>query len=45
LQIVARQHSRKCPGSAEAFAAAYNHPELGPIAVERNAVNLNLPRS
>lgn len=38
LQRVARQNSRKCPGSAEAFAAAYNHPELGPIATERNAV-------
>ena len=24
LQILARQNSRKCPGSAEAFMAAYN---------------------
>ena len=36
LQIVARQNSRRCPGSAEAFAAAYNHPPLCPIAAERN---------
>ena len=28
LQIVARQSSRKCPGSAPAFMAAYNHPDL-----------------
>ena len=28
LQIVTRQNSRKCPGSAETFAAAYNHPKL-----------------
>ena len=32
LQIVARQSSRKCPGSAEAFLAAYNYPELIPVA-------------
>lgn len=32
-----RQSSRRCPGSAEAFAAAYNHPPLCPIAEERNA--------
>jgi NAD-dependent dihydropyrimidine dehydrogenase PreA subunit len=36
LQIVARQSSRRCPGAAEAFAAAYNHPELCPIAEQRN---------
>jgi epoxyqueuosine reductase len=36
LQKVARQNSRKCPGSAEAFMAAYNHPELLPIAEARN---------
>jgi epoxyqueuosine reductase len=36
LQVVARQSSRRCPGSAEAFAAAYNHPELCPIAEQRN---------
>lgn len=32
LQIVARQNSRKCPSSAPAFLAAYNHPELLPVA-------------
>jgi ferredoxin len=37
LQTVARQNSRKCPGSAEAFAAAYNHPELCSIAEQQNA--------
>jgi len=37
LQIVARQNSRKCPGATTAFTAAYNHPELAPVAVERNA--------
>jgi epoxyqueuosine reductase len=36
LQIVARQNSRKCPGSASAFMAAYNHPELIPVAEARN---------
>src|SRR6202044_2941297 len=36
LQIVARQNSRKCPGSAPAFMAAYNHPELIPVAEARN---------
>ena len=36
LQIVARQSSRKCPGSAAAFMAAYNYPELVPVAEERN---------
>ena len=35
LQIVARQNSRKCPGSTEAFAAAYNHPPLCPVAERR----------
>jgi epoxyqueuosine reductase len=37
LQMVARQNSRKCPGSTEAFAAAYNHPELCAVAEARNA--------
>jgi epoxyqueuosine reductase len=32
LQILARQNSRKCPGSAQAFMAAYNHPDLSPVA-------------
>src|ERR1700678_1068307 len=36
LQIVARQSSRKCPGSAPAFLAAYTHPELIPVAAVRN---------
>jgi epoxyqueuosine reductase len=35
LQVVARQSSRRCPGATEAFAAAYNHPELCPIAPQR----------
>src|ERR1700678_2894784 len=36
LQKVARQSSRRCPGSAPAFLAAYNHPELIPVAAVRN---------
>jgi Pyruvate/2-oxoacid:ferredoxin oxidoreductase delta subunit len=32
LQIVARKSSRGCPGSPEAFQAAYNYPELVPVA-------------
>jgi epoxyqueuosine reductase QueG len=36
LQVVARTNSRKCPGYTEAFMAAYNHPELIPVAAERN---------
>jgi epoxyqueuosine reductase len=36
LQIVARQNSRKCPGLAPAFMAAYNHPALIPVAEARN---------
>jgi ferredoxin len=36
MQIVARKSSRKCPGAAEAFLAAYNYPELTPIAEVRN---------
>ena len=35
LQIAARTSSRKCPGSAEVFAAAYTHPELVPVAAMR----------
>lgn len=35
LQIVARQSSRRCPGAAAAFQAAYTHPELVPVAKER----------
>lgn len=37
LQVVARQSSRNCPGAAEAFAVAYQHPELIPIAERKNA--------
>lgn len=36
LQKVARQSSRKCPGAAEAFLAAYNYPELIPVAETRS---------
>jgi epoxyqueuosine reductase len=36
LQIAARKSSRNCPGSAEAFQAAYNYPELVPVAEVRN---------
>ena len=36
LQIVARNSSRSCPGSPEAFQAAYNYPELIPVAAVRN---------
>ncbi len=35
LQIVARQSSRKCPGAAPAFMAAYSYPELASVAAER----------
>ena len=36
LQVVARQSSRKCPGAAEAFQAAYNYPELIPVSETRD---------
>jgi epoxyqueuosine reductase QueG len=36
LQNVARQSSRKCPGSEDAFKAAYNYPELIPVAENRS---------
>jgi len=36
LQIVARKSSRSCPGSPEAFQAAYNYPELVVVAEVRN---------
>jgi epoxyqueuosine reductase len=36
LQDVARRSSRRCPGSAPAFIAAYTHPELEPVAKVRN---------
>jgi len=35
LQNVARQSSRRCPGAAPAFMAAYSHPDLIPIASEQ----------
>lgn len=34
LQTEARRNSRKCPGAAEAFKAAYMHPALVPVAPE-----------
>jgi epoxyqueuosine reductase len=36
LQILARKSSRGCPGSPEAFQAAYNYPELSAVAEVRN---------
>jgi epoxyqueuosine reductase len=36
LQIAARQSMIKCPGYEEAFAPARRHPELIPIANQRN---------
>src|SRR5271163_2829527 len=36
LQIVARQSSRKCPGAGAAFQAAYDYPELIPVAGVRD---------
>src|SRR5579875_1156803 len=36
LQLVARRNSRKCPGSTEAFQAAYAYPELIEVASARN---------
>ncbi len=36
LQLVARRNSRKCPGSTEAFQAAYTYPELQGVAAARN---------
>ena len=36
LQDLARQSSRRCPGSAPAFLAAYNHPPLLPVAPQPN---------
>lgn len=35
LQNAARQSSRKCPGALPAFQAAYQYPELLPIAANR----------
>jgi ferredoxin len=36
LQIAARLSSRKCPGSPEAFQAAYNYPELVAVSSASN---------
>ena len=36
LQSAARQSSRRCPGATEAFLAAYNRPEVVPVAAVRN---------
>jgi ferredoxin len=36
LQILARRSSRQCPGSTEAFQAAYCYPELNAVAATRN---------
>jgi ferredoxin len=35
LQVVARQSSRRCPGAPSAFLAAYDYPELVPVAEMR----------
>ena len=37
LQTIARRNSRKCPGAAEVFMAAYTHPEVMPVAAAKNA--------
>jgi ferredoxin len=36
LQLLARRNSRKCPGSTEAFQAAYAYPELNEVSTTRN---------
>lgn len=36
LQLLARKNSRKCPGSTEAFQAAYAYPELNAVSATRN---------
>jgi epoxyqueuosine reductase len=36
LQIAARQNLRRCPGAMAAFQAAYEYPELIPVAAHRN---------
>jgi epoxyqueuosine reductase len=35
LQVAARENIRRCPGATEAFGAAYQYPELIPVAEER----------
>jgi epoxyqueuosine reductase len=45
LQSAARQSSRKCPGAAEAFRAAYEYPDLIPVAgVRTDAPAVELSR-
>lgn len=39
LQVIARKHSRKCPGAAEAFQAAYEYPDLGSVSATRKAAS------
>jgi len=39
LQAVARKSSRNCPGSPEAFQAAYRYPELIPVCESRREVS------
>ena len=38
LQALARRNSRKCPGSDQAFMAAYNFPELVPVSEARKVL-------
>src|SRR5271155_5154062 len=38
MQLAARESSRGCPGSPEAFQAAYTYPELVPVAERRSEV-------
>ncbi len=40
LQIVARQNSRKRPGSTESFQAAYTYPELNAVSATRNEASV-----
>jgi epoxyqueuosine reductase len=39
LQLAARRSSRNCPGSTEAFQAAYTYPELQAVAATRNSAS------
>jgi epoxyqueuosine reductase len=39
LQLLARKVSRSCPGSPEAFQAAYTYPELVPVAPAKNTAS------
>jgi Pyruvate/2-oxoacid:ferredoxin oxidoreductase delta subunit len=42
LQLIARRNSRKCPGSTEAFQAAYTYPELQSVSTTRNPASPSL---